>query len=222
MILAAGRGERLRPLTDTLPKPLIALGQRCLIEHHISSLGNLGFKHIIINVSYLYDLIVDKLGDGSRYGVTISYSKEVDGALGTGGGIVNALPLIDSENFVVINGDIYTDIAFDCLKLPLNMKAHLVMVKNPMHNLDGDFILQNGLIKPIATNNQNSVTFSGVGIYSKSLFSGYEPKFFPLTDVLAKPIHQGEVSAHLHDSVWVDVGTLDRLEQARRIEKNTG
>lgn len=220
MILAAGRGERLRPLTDTLPKPLITVGQRCLIEHHIHNLAGYGFKNIIINIAYLPDLIENKLGNGHRYGVKIRYSKEPHGALGTGGGIVNALPLIGSENFVLINGDIYTDFAFDCLKHALESQAHLIMVKNPEHNIQGDFVLQNNLVQAKQKDGLSSVTFSGIGVYQKKLFYGYPNRFFPLTDVLAKAIQCNQVSAELHDSIWVDVGTLDRLQLARELENS--
>ena len=142
MILAAGRGERLRPLTDSTPKPLLKAGPRMLIEHHLYALSAAGFSDVVINIGHLGQQIIERLGDGSRYQLAIHYSDERNAVLETGGGIVKALPLLKSDPFLVINGDIWTDIDLSSLADNFTSLAHLVLVKNPQHHLQGDFTLQ--------------------------------------------------------------------------------
>ena len=167
LILAAGRGERMRPLTDTTPKPLIQAGKHRLIEYHLINLKNAGFKDIVINIAWLGKQIIDTLGDGSDYGLSISYSDEGKQALETGGGIFNALPLLGDKPFVVINGDTWTDYPLNNL-VDLNPAgtAHLVLVNNPQHNPDGDFFLHN---EKLIETGECKYTYSGIGVYTKSM-----------------------------------------------------
>jgi MurNAc alpha-1-phosphate uridylyltransferase len=169
MILAAGRGERLRPLTDNTPKPLLEAGKQKLIEHHLHALSAAGFSDVIINISHLGRQIIDALGDGSRYQLNIHYSDERKAVLETGGGIFKALPFLKSDPFLVINGDIWTDFDLSLLPEKIDSLAHLVLVKNPEHHPQGDFTLQDGRVYE-KKNRQLSWTFSGMGIYSHSFF----------------------------------------------------
>ena len=217
MILAAGRGERLRPLTDNTPKPLLQAGQHKLIEYHLYHLADAGFKDIIINVAWLGDKIIQTLGDGSNYNLSIKYSNEGDQALETGGGIFNALPLLGDDPFLVINGDIWTDYAFKNLYglIPPGM-AHLIMVNNPIHNPDGDFYLQNN---QLTESGNHKYTFSGIGVYKKDFFAGQTNKSFPLAPLIRQHIIQKNISAELYTGEWDDIGTVERLEM--RIKKQT-
>jgi MurNAc alpha-1-phosphate uridylyltransferase len=147
MILAAGRGERLRPLTDTTPKPLLEVGGKFLIEHHLESLAKAGFREVVINLSHLGDKIRDTLGNGSAWGLNINYSPEPPGALGTGGGIRQALPLLGDAPFAIINGDVFTTYPLARLRAIKCDHSHLVLVPNPPHNPNGDFALQGGYVK---------------------------------------------------------------------------
>jgi MurNAc alpha-1-phosphate uridylyltransferase len=208
MILAAGRGERMRPLTDRLPKPLLLVKGRSLLEHLIVALAAAGLRDLVINHAHLGQQIEDTLGDGRRYGVRIAYSPEPDGALETAGGIIRALPLLDSEPFAVINGDIYTDYAFARLPGRLAGLAHLVLVDNPAHHPDGDFALQAGNVSEEGT---RKLTFSGIGVYSHRLFAGYEPGKRPLAPLLRAAMKKGAVSGEHYTGLWNDVGTPERL-----------
>ncbi|GMR01262.1 MAG: nucleotidyltransferase family protein [Gammaproteobacteria bacterium] len=220
MILAAGRGERLRPLTDETPKPLLKVAEKSLIEYHLENLAKAGFKDIVINTAWLAEKIHQQLGDGSEYGVTIQYSDEGD-ALETAGGIINALPMLGDEPFVVVNGDIWCDFYFSELpklnvpersdKYPwgANIQAHLVLVKNPDHNQDGDFALQDGLIK---NTGESMYTFSGIGIYSATFFAEQKPGITPLAPIIRKKCEDDLVSGQLHEGRWTDVGTIERLQ----------
>ena len=168
MILAAGRGERLRPLTDETPNPLIKVAGKSLIEYHIDNLASAGIKDIIINTAWLAEKIHQQLGDGSNYGVTIQYSDEGT-AMETAGGIINALPLLGDEPFLVVNGDICCDFDFSSLDtLKDGIQAHLILVENPDHNPEGDFSLQDELVK---NTGETMYTFSGIGIYSTDFFN---------------------------------------------------
>ena len=217
MILAAGRGERLRPLTDNTPKPLLQAGQHKLIEYHLYHLAEAGFKDIIINVAWLGEKIINTLGDGSNYNLSIKYSNEGDQALETGGGIFNALPLLGDNPFLVINGDIWTDYAFKNLYglTPQGM-AHLIMVNNPIHNSDGDFYLQNN---QLTESGNQKYTFSGIGVYKKDFFAGQTNESFPLAPLIRQHIKQNNISAELYTGEWDDIGTVERLEM--RIKKQT-
>jgi len=210
MILAAGRGERMRPLTDCTPKPLLPVAGQPLIEHHIEALARAGFKELVINHAHLGEQIEEALGNGQRWGITILYSPESTGALETGGGIFNALPLLGDDPFVVINGDIWTDYDLTCLRVPEHKLAHLILVDNPAHNPEGDFLLSNdGLCSEGAG---KCLTFSGIGVYQPAFFADCKPGAFPLAPVLKTAMAHGRVSGEYYTGKWVDVGTPQRLE----------
>lgn len=208
MILAAGRGERLRPLTDRTPKPLLTVAGRSLIEHLIDALARAGFREIVINHAHLGERIEAALGDGRRYGVAIAYSPEVE-ALETGGGIHRALPLLRPGPFLVVNGDLWTDYPFARLRRPLAAMAHLVLVPNPPHHPEGDFAFEAGRVR---ADDGPRLTFSGIGVYAPALFKDCGPGRFPLAPLLRAAMARGEVSGERYDGVWSDVGTRERLE----------
>jgi MurNAc alpha-1-phosphate uridylyltransferase len=218
MILAAGRGERMRPLTDHTPKPLLQVGGKPLIVWHIERLRAAGFTHIVINHAHLGQQIEDALGNGAALGVSIDYSREGN-ALETAGGIATALPLIENEVFTVVNGDIYCEYDFSRLAEPLARlsaggdQAHLVLVDNPSHNLKGDFLLEDGRItsSPLPAP-RSPLTFSGIGIYHRTLFA-HTPagEKAPLAPLLRQAIDAGRVSGEHFGGRWVDVGTPERL-----------
>lgn len=210
MILAAGRGERLRPLTDETPKPLIKVAGRSLIEYHLQNLADAGFKEIIINTAWLAEEIHQQLGNGENYGVTIQYSDEGE-ALETAGGIINALPLLGNEAFLVVNGDIWCDFDFSTLAaLDTDIQAHLVLVTNPEHNQTGDFSLQDNLVK-----NNGSVmsTYSGISIFKPDFFADQKSGISPLAPLIRKKCDNNLVSGQIHQGLWTDVGTLERLQE---------
>ena len=210
MILAAGRGERMRPLTDLTPKPLLQAGPHRLVEYHLINLANAGFNEVVINVAWLGQQIIDTLGDGSSYGLNIQYSNEEEQALETGGGIVNALPLLGDQPFLVINGDIWTDYPFASLrnKSPTGL-AHLILIQNPEHNPEGDFYLNNGLL---ALEGTEAYTFSGIAIYHREFFKDQSARIFPLGPLFRNYARQGLISAELYKGNWMDIGTRERLE----------
>jgi MurNAc alpha-1-phosphate uridylyltransferase len=208
MILAAGRGERMRPLTDATPKPLLQAGPQRLIEYTINALVEAGFRELVINYAWLGDRIVEELGDGSRYGAHITYSPEPAGALDTGGGIFNALPLLGDAPFVVVNGDIWTDYPFAQLKRTLSGDAYLVLVDNPPQHPAGDFSLARGIVN---ANGDDRLTFSGIGVYSPALFADCTPGVFPLAPLLRQAMARGAVSGEHYRGRWFDVGTAERL-----------
>lgn len=209
MILAAGRGERMRPLTDHTPKPLLKVGGKPLIVWHLERLAAAGFQDIVINHAHLGAQIESALGDGSQWGVRIQYSPEKI-ALETAGGIANAMPLLGNAPFLVVNGDVYTDIDFGTLKLVPPNLAHLVMVNNPPQHAAGDFALSSGKLSADGT---EKLTFSGIGIYLPSLFAsivrGDAAKLAPL---LKAAMAQGLVSGSHHRGAWHDIGTPERLQ----------
>ena len=214
MILAAGRGERLRPLTDTTPKPLLQVGEHRLIEYHLLALKEAGIEDIVINLAWLGDKIESHLGDGSRYGVRIVYSYETGQALETGGGIYKALPLLKDESdadapFIVTNADIWTDYAYQNLPRKLNGVAHLVMVDNPSQHPDGDFALDAGLLSDAG---EQRLTFSGIGVYSPALFAEITETIFPLAPLLRTAMGKGLVSGEHYQGQWFDIGTPERLQ----------
>jgi MurNAc alpha-1-phosphate uridylyltransferase len=204
MILAAGLGSRMRPLTNHTPKPLLEIGGKPLIVWHIERLRDAGFTDIIINVAYLGQQIIDYLGDGSKYGVKITFSDEQnEGALETAGGIVKALPLF-SDTFLVVNGDVWTDFSYDCnFQLPPHSLAHLVLIENPPHNLKGDFFLDG---------TEKRYTFSGIGYYSKEMFNSLVYGKQALAPLLFSAVESGELTTEYHNGVWYDIGTPERLE----------
>ena len=208
MILAAGRGERMRPLTDHTPKPLLPVGGKPLIVWHLERLANAGFKEVVINHAHLGQQIEQTLGYGSDWGLSIKYSRETS-ALETAGGIANALPLLGEAAFLVVNGDVFTEIDFGALQLVWPNLAHLVMVDNPLQHPDGDFGLDSG---KVADQGNHKLTFSGVGIYHPALFvdvkRGQAAKLAPLLrDAMAK----GLVTGEHYQGVWHDIGTPERL-----------
>jgi len=208
MILAAGRGERLRPLTDEIPKPLIKVAGKSLIEYHLLNLADAGFKEIVINTAWLAETIHQQLGDGENYGVKIQYSDESE-ALETAGGIINALPLLGADPFLVVNGDIWCD--FDFATLPTlngSIQAHLVLIRNPEHNQQGDFSL---LDNQIVNSGKSMHTFSGIGIYNSDFFAEQQAGSIPLAPIIRHKAKDNLVSGQLYDGLWTDVGTIERL-----------
>ncbi len=223
MILAAGRGERMRPLTDHTPKPLLPAGGKPLIVWHIERLVRAGITDLVINHAHLGQQIEDALGDGSQFGAAIRYSPETT-ALETAGGIVQALPLLGDEVFAVINGDIWSD--YDFARLPERARqlgssddlAHLVLVNNPEHHPSGDFPLHDGRLLPpqdsVLSTLHSKLTFSGIGLYRSALFSGLTRGVAaPLAPLLRSAIAEGRVSGEHHTGYWLDVGTPQRLEE---------
>ncbi|WP_126446737.1 N-acetylmuramate alpha-1-phosphate uridylyltransferase MurU [Sulfuricystis multivorans] len=215
MILAAGRGERMRPLTDRTPKPLLPVAGKPLIVWHLERLARAGFREIIINHAHLGDEIEALLGDGDAWNVTIHYSAEPAGALETAGGIANALPLLGHEPFLVVNGDIFCDWDFARARdaLTADMLAHLVLVDNPPHHPHGDFSLLEGC-KVGAAGTAQRLTFAGIGIYRPQLFADIvRGTAAPLAPLLRDAVAAGQVSGEYHRGRWVDVGTPERLTQ---------
>ncbi len=220
MILAAGRGERMRPLTDHAPKPLLQAGGKPLIVWHIERLCAAGYTHIVINHAHLGQLIEDALGNGAELGVSIDYSREIS-ALETAGGIATALPLIEEDVFPVVNGDIYCEYDFSRLAEPLarlaagHDQAHLVLVDNPPHHPQGDFVLEAGRVTATPlTPHPSRLTFSGIGVYHRALFARTPAgEKAPLAPLLRLAIDAGRVSGERFAGRWVDVGTPERLHQ---------
>jgi len=211
MILAAGRGERMRPLTDHTPKPLLEVGGKPLIVWHIERLAAAGFEAIVINHAHLGQQIEQRLGDGSAWGVRIRYSVEGEGrALETGGGIFKALPLLGEGPFLVVNGDIWCDVDFANLALADDDLAQLVLVDNPEHNPDGDFALADGRVQ---RSGPNRLTFSGIGVYRALLFDGCQAGAFPLAPLLREAMDAQRVSGLHHRGLWLDIGTPQRLAE---------
>ena len=210
MVLAAGRGERMRPLTDREPKPLLRVGGKRLIEYHLERLAAGGFREVVINTAWLGELIEPALGDGARYGLSITYSHERPEALETGGGIFNALPLLGPAPFLLVNGDVWTDIDLGALRHdpPAGSLAHLVLVPNPPQHARGDFRLERGLI---SEGEGLRHTYSGVGIYSTDFFAGCTSGKFPLLPLLRRAIAHRGLSGELHAGRWFDIGTVERL-----------
>ena len=209
MILAAGRGERLRPITDTTPKPLLRVRGQPLIERHVMGLARAGVERIVINLAWLGSQIREFLGDGARYGVAIVYSEEQPRALETAGGIFRALPHLAPGPFAVVNGDIYTNFPFEDLRLAADRDAHLVLVPNPPQHPRGDFGLEQGLALSAAASQH---TFSGIGMYRSAFFAGCVDGVFPLKPLLLRSMAAKRCSAELYTGVWEDVGTAERLE----------
>lgn len=212
MILAAGRGERLRPLTDSVPKPLIEAGDKPLVAWHLERLAAAGITNVVINLAHLGEKIEATLGDGSAFGVHIHYSREPDGALETGGGIRQALPLLGDEPFLLLNGDVWTDL--DLRRLPRRIpgRAHLVLVPNPPGKPRGDFALQDNKVR----NDVNAgLTYAGIAVLRPELVAGHPPGRFSLAPLLRCAAEAGEVTGQRFDGAWFDVGVPQRLEALR-------
>jgi MurNAc alpha-1-phosphate uridylyltransferase len=220
MILAAGRGERMRPLTDETPKPLLMAGGKPLIVWHIEALVRAGIRDIVINHAHLGRRLEAALGDGSRFGARIAWSPEGE-ALETAGGIAHALPLLGNEPFIVINGDIACDYDLTCLT-PLagalrthGLRAHLVLVPNPPHHPGGDFALRDG---KVCAEGEPKFTFSGIGVYDPTLFAGIaRGAKAPLAPLLRAAMKVSAVGGELHAGRWMDVGTPERLAELDRL-----
>jgi MurNAc alpha-1-phosphate uridylyltransferase len=212
MLLAAGRGERMRPLTDATPKPLLPVAGKPLIVHHLEELATAGFHQIVINHAWLGEQIEQALGDGSRWNLQIQYSAEAE-ALETGGGIYKALPLL-SDPFIVINGDIFADVDVASLSMDGNDLAHLLLVDNPSHNSEGDFQLTDGRVSETG---DHKLTYSGIGLYRKALFDDCRSGKFPLAPLLRKAMQQHRVGGQSLSGEWIDVGTPQRLQQLEQL-----
>jgi MurNAc alpha-1-phosphate uridylyltransferase len=217
MILCAGRGERMRPLTDTLPKPLLPVGGRPLVEWTVARLAAADVREIVINHAHLGHLLESSLGDGARFGVSIRYSAEGE-ALETAGGIATALPLLGEAPFIVANGDVWCDFDFarlvrhvDAAAFAPDILAHLVLVANPQHHLRGDFGLAAGRLTTMGESGER-FTFSGIGLYRPALFSGTpHGERAKLAPLLVAGAERGAITAELHPGRWEDVGTPERL-----------
>jgi MurNAc alpha-1-phosphate uridylyltransferase len=228
MILAAGRGERMRPLTDHTPKPLLQVGGKPLIEWHIENLARAGISDLVINHAHLGQQIEETLGDGSRFGVHIRYSAEHPAALETAGGIAHALHLLGYQPFAVINGDIWCDYDFRHLSSQAGVLAgsndlvHLVLVNNPAHHPNGDFGLQDGRV----TDSKPRLTFSGIGLYKPEVFLQLDRNVAaPLAPILRKQIALGRACGEHHAGRWLDIGTPQRLaelDNELRASQNVG
>ena len=217
MILAAGRGERMRPLTDKTPKPLLKVGGKRLIEHHIDALRRAGVSDIVINTAWLGQQIEEQLGDGSQYGVRIRFSSEGT-ALETGGGIRHALSLLGDEAFIVVNGDVWTDYDYRRITAPTHL-AHLILVDNPPHHPAGDFVLNEGFV---VDEGGEKLTFSGIGVYRPALFKDLDEGRFPLAPILRNAMQQAQVTGEHYRGVWCDIGTPERLQalNSELVEQN--
>ena len=215
MILAAGKGERMRPLTLTTPKPLVRAGGIPLIEYHLKALAVAGFTEVVINHAWLGQQVESYLGDGSQYGVRIRYSPEGE-PLETGGGIFRALPLLGDEAFLVVNGDIWTDYDFSVLHQPIGGLAHLVLADNPAHHPAGDFSLIDGHVRD-GQPDTATLTYSGIAVLHPQLFDGCSAGAFKLAPLLRKAMADGQVTGERFSGLWVDVGTHERLAEVEAL-----
>ena len=228
LIFAAGRGERMRPLSDATPKPLLTLGGKRLIEWHLENFARAEVREVVVTTSHLASQVPERLGDGARYGVHIEYSHEGEVPLETGGGMLNALPLLGSEPFIAVNGDIWSDFDFATLPREPDGLAHLVLVDNPPQHPRGDFgIGADGTLFPFsdAPNAQRTLTFAGIGVYRPELLSGWRevigdapgakenPPRFSITPLLRAAITQGRIGWQEHHGAWSDIGTPQRLQE---------
>ncbi len=216
LILAAGRGQRLRPLTDSTPKSLLQVGRKTLLEHHLASLAAQGFGRVVINLAWLGGQVRAHVGDGRRFGLRVRYSDEGERALETGGGIVNALGVLKSDPFIVINADILCDFDYAGLGVSRRHDMYLVMVPNPPHRRCGDFSLVHGRLVAPAAGLGRSCTYSGIGCFRRSVFDGLDSGCFPLRPIIEGAVAARRVGAEMHLGEWLDVGTPERLEQARQ------
>ena len=214
MILAAGKGERMRPLTLRTPKPLIPLAGVPLIEYHLRALARAGFSEVVINHAWLGEKIEAYLGSGERFSVQITYSRESQ-ALETGGGILQALKYLGDEPFVVVNGDIWTDYDFSVLRKPLEGLAHLVLMDNPEHHPEGDFSLQRGRV--LLPDSLPTLTYSGIAVLHPRLFADCFGGAFKLAPLLRQAIAQEQVSGEHFTGHWIDIGTQQRLSAAEAL-----
>jgi len=213
MILAAGRGERLRPLTESTPKALVNVRGRSLLERHLDRLAAAGIETIVINLGWLGEQIAERVGSGHDYGLNVIYSPEGDNILETGGGIQRALPLLGPDPFLVVNADIYTDMPLPPAGLGDADLGRLVLVPKPAHKARGDFDLRDGRVRE---SDNPAYTFSGVAVYRPAFFAGCEPGRFPLAPMLKAAARSGRLAGSLYEGLWEDVGTAERLAELNR------
>jgi MurNAc alpha-1-phosphate uridylyltransferase len=217
MLLAAGLGARMRPLTDHTPKPLLPVGGRPLIEHHLLRLAAAGFTDIVINIAHLGEQIEARLGDGSRLGVSIRYSRETQ-PLETGGGIFRALPLLGGQPFLVLNGDVWTDYPLAQLRDLKPRRGHLVMVDNPGHLTHGDFFRRSdGVLSEEGSGAK--LTYAGIAVFHPDLFAGCADGVFPLRPLFVRAMREGLLTSEYYAGQWLDVGTPERLAAADRLAR---
>ena len=212
-ILAAGRGERLRPLTENTPKALVEVRGRSLLERHLDRLAAAGIETVVINLGWLGDRIAERVGSGHEYGLNVIYSPEGDNILETGGGIHRALPLLGPDPFLVVNADIYTDMPLPPAGLADTDMGRLVLVPRPAHKERGDFDLRDGRV---CESDDPACTFSGIAVYRPEFFAGCEPGRFPLAPMLKAAASAGRMAGSLYEGLWEDVGTPERLEDLNR------
>ena len=208
MILAAGRGERLRPLTDRIPKSLVQVRGESLLERHLNNVRAAGITDVVINLGWLGERIVERIERGERYGLDVSYSDERGDVLETGGGIHKALPKLGQEPFLVINADVYTDMPVPAVELAENHLGHLVLVPTPDYRPHGDFGIEDGLVRNV---DAPPYTFSGVAIYRPEMFADCEAGRFPLAPLLREAADAGCLAGSVFEGLWADVGTPERL-----------
>lgn len=213
MLLAAGRGERMRPVTDSIPKSLVEVGGVSLLERHLAMLAEAGVTKVVINLGWLGEKIVERIGSGKSCGVNVVYSPEYDNVLETGGGIHRALPLLGSNPFWVVNGDVLTDYKVGANSIADRRLAHLVLVPKPSHKSNGDFDLDDGVVR---NGEQPELTFSGIGCYRPEFFAGIQPGRFPLAPLLRSMADAGKIAGSRYDGMWHDVGTPERLDEINR------
>jgi len=213
MILAAGRGERLRPLTATMPKALVEVRGRSLLERHLDAVKAAGVDTVVINLGWLGEQIADRIGSGSRYGLAVVYSPEGEDILETGGGIQRALPMLGNDPFLVVNADVFTDMPLP-LVLPDDSDGHLVLVPTPAYRDQGDFDLVEGRVINAET---PSLTFSGIAIYRPEFFAECDPGRFPLAPMLRSAADASRLTGSIYNGVWEDVGTPQRLEELNAV-----
>ena len=213
MILSAGRGARLRPLTDTLPKPLVEIGGQTLLELHLQRLAAANVRTVVINLGWLGEQIAERVGSGRRFGVNVIYSREHDEVLDTGGGIVRALPMLGDDPFWVLNGDVYTDYELRPLVMPSTADARLVLVPTPDYRPNGDFGLDDGLVR-----NEGAPlhTFSGIACYRPRFFAGRVAERFSIVPLLRAAADAGRMTGELYEGEWADIGTPERLQDLQR------
>jgi len=221
IILSAGRGQRLAPLTDATPKPLIEVGGKALIEYHLIKLSSIGIESVVINTGWLGQQIIDKLGNGDQYGLRIDYSIEPENALETAGGIKQALELIDGEQFLVCNADVYHEFDLNGLMIKklMSKQAHLFLINNPEHNLKGDFSIVKGNLHN-KSDSHKSYTYSGIGLYSRSFFSDLGTGKASLGPLLRAKAESELISAEIVNETWFDIGTLERMQELNNYLKS--
>lgn len=212
-MLAAGRGERLRPLTDSMPKSLVEVQGQSLLERHLDNIRRAGIKDVVINLGWLGEQIVERVATGSRYGLSVSYSDEQDDILETGGGIHKALPMLGDKPFLVVNADVYTDMPIPDVSLSRRDMGHLVMVPSPSYREGGDFDVENGRIR---NGESQQLTFSGVAVYRPEFFAGCEAGRFSIVPMLREAADDDLLQGSIYAGLWADVGTPERLADIDR------